>query len=246
MAAVMRSTSNIARQTTPFGAGQRPFGKDRPILATLAMGWTGDVHLPAWACAVYLTTVSTRTLSLDGRHLNFGFEVLSRQEPDSQTEIVHRLDNILVACRRQAKTLAGHNLDPDLARLASFASDQRRLPGVDTVRQHWANRSVKGRGTARMLDTAHDLGQAQETDLIATCDRVALKSGSIAAPDGRASPADMARRALTRTLAIALIAARAAGRYDWTSPIDLDELVLSAAWDQFDELATAPPSVPAP
>ncbi|WP_410593637.1 hypothetical protein [Amycolatopsis sp. lyj-23] len=190
--------------------------------------------------------MSTRTLSLDGRHLNFGFEVLSRQEPDSPTELVHRLDNIFVACRRQAKTLAGHNLDPDLARLASFASHQRRLPGVDTVRQHWANRSVKGRGTARMLDTAHDVGQAAESDLTAICDRVALKASSVTDPDSRASPADTAQRALTRTLAIALIAARAAGRYDWTSTIDLDELVLSAAWDQLDHLATVPPAIPAP
>ena len=94
-----------------------------------------------------------------------------------------------------------------------------------------------------MLDTAHDLGQSPETDLTATCERVALKASSIAEPDGRASPADTAQRALTRTLAIALIAARATGRYDWTSTIDLDELVLSVAWDQLD---TAPLGVPAP
>jgi hypothetical protein len=242
----MRSVSNISRPKTPFGAGQRPFGKDRPILATFAMGWTADVHLPAWACAVYLTTMSTRTLCLDGRHLNFGFEVLLRQEPESPAEMAHRLDDILVACRRQAKTLAGHNIDPDLAKLASFASDHRRLPGVDTVRQQWAARSAKGRGMARMLDTAHDVGPPSETDLAATCERIALKAESIAAPDGRAPAADTARQALTRTLAIALVAARATGRYDWTTPVDLDGLALSVAWDQLDQLATTGPGAPAP
>ncbi len=242
----MRSVSNISRPTTPFGAGQRPFGKDRPILATLAMGWTGYVQVPAWACAVYLTTMSTRTLCLDDRHLNFGYEVLLRQEPDSPTEIAHRLDNSLVACRRQAKTLAGHNLNPDLAKLASFASDQRRLPGVDTVRQQWADRSAKGRGMARMLDTAHDLGPPSEIDLAATCERVGLKAESIADPDGSALAADTARQALTRTLAISLVAARATGRYDWTSPVNLDDLVLSVAWDQLDQLATAALGVPDP
>ncbi|WP_410570349.1 hypothetical protein [Amycolatopsis sp. cmx-4-61] len=241
----MRSTSNLLWPTTPFGAGQRPFGKDRPILATVAVGWAGYVHRPTWACAVYLTTVSTRTLVLDGLQLNFGFEVLSGLEPESPTVMVQRLDNILVACRRQAKILAGHNLDPDLARLASFATEGRRLPGVNTVRQQWVDRTTKGRGMARMLDTAHDLGQPQETDLAGVCERVALKAATVADPDGSATAAATVRQALTRTLAIALVAARASGRYDWTVPVDLDELVSNAAWDRLEQLAGELPEVTA-
>jgi hypothetical protein len=240
----MRSTTNLAWPITPFGAGQRPFGKNRPMTATIAVGWADFVQRPIWACAVYLTTDSTRTLSLDGRQLNFGFEVLTRQDPEPPTVIVQRLDSILVACRRQAKVLAGHELDADLARLAAFATE-RRLPGVDTVRQQWTDRANKGRSMARMFDTAHDLGQPDVTDLAGACDHAALKVATIADPDG-STAATTVRQALTRTLAIALIAARAAGKYDWTTPVDLDELVTDATWDQLDQLDNDPSDAGAP
>jgi hypothetical protein len=58
--------------------------------------------------------------------------------------------------------------------------------------------------------------------------------------------AALARQAIRRTLAIALTASRASGRYDWTAPPDLDQLVTDAAWDQLDQLAHEPPEVAAP
>ncbi|MGH3872309.1 MAG: hypothetical protein ACRDSR_12490 [Pseudonocardiaceae bacterium] len=139
----MHSTTNLAWPITPFGAGQRPFGKARPMMATVAVGWADDVPGPGWACTVYLNTDSTRTLSLDGQHLNFGFEVLTSGEPEQPAVLAQRLDDILVACRRQATILVGHDLAPDLARLGTVVTE-RRLPGVDAVRRQWADPRDQG------------------------------------------------------------------------------------------------------
>lgn len=242
----MRSTTNLAWPITPFGAGQRPFGKARPMMATVAVGWAGAGYVlrPAWACLVYLNTESTRALSLEGQSLNFGFEVLTSDETDQPTALAERLDDLLVACRRKAKILVGHDLSPDLARLMTFATE-RRLPGVDTVRQQWADRATKGRGTAKMFDTAHDLGIPAAAELVTACEHAALKAATVADPD--CTPrGETARQAITRTLAIALVAARATGKYNWTAPIDLDQLVADAAWDHLAQLGDDPLEAGAP
>lgn len=230
----MRSITNLAWPITPFGAGQRPFGKACPMMATVAVGWATYVLRPAWACLVYLKTDSTRALSLEGHHLHFGFEVLTSDETDQPAAMAERLDDLLVACRRQAKILVGHDLAPDLARLSTFAAE-RRLPGVDTVSQQWTDRATKGRGMARMFDTAHDLGLPAAAELAAACEHAALKAATVADPDG-ITPDETARQAITRTLATALVAARATGKYDWTVPIDVDQLVADAAWDHLAQL----------
>jgi hypothetical protein len=239
----MRSTTNLAWPITPFGAGQRPFGKARPMMATVAVGWADYVPRPVWVCTVYLNTDSTRTLSLDGRHLNFGFEVLTSDESEQPAVLAERLDNILVACRRQAKILVGHNLAPDLARLGTFAAE-RRLPGIDAVRQQWTDRATKGRGMAKVFDTAHDLGLPSVSDLAVACEHADLEAATVAGP-ASTTTAETVRQAITRTLAIALVAARSTDKYDWTTPVDLDQLVTDAAWDHLADLgdnhSIAPP-----
>lgn len=240
----MRSTTNLAWPVTPFGAGQRPFGKARPMMATVALGWADSALRLEWACAVYLNTDSTRVLFLDGLHLNFGFELLTSDETDQPTALAERLDDLFVACRRRAKILVGHDLAPDLARLSRFAAE-RRLPGVSAVRQQWTDRATRGRGMARMFDTAHDLGLPAAAELRAACEHAALKAAAIADPGG-STPAEMARQAITRTLAIALVAARATGTYDWTAPLDVDQLVTDAAWDHLAQLDDDPPEGTAP
>lgn len=88
---------------------------------------------------------------------------------------------------------------------------------------------------ARMLDTAYDLGLPEAAELKAVCDHAALKPATVADPDG-ITAAETARQAITRALAIALVAARAIGKYDWTTPIDIDQLVTDAAWDHLAQL----------
>lgn len=239
----MHSTTNLAWPITPFGAGQRPFGRARPMMATVAVGWVGYVSRPVWACMVYLNTDSTRPLSLDGQHLNFGFEVLT-SDVEQPAVLVERLDDILVACRRQATILVGHDLALDLARLGACAV-ARRLPGVDAVRQQWTDRATKGRGLATMFDTAHDLGLPGLSDLAAACEHAALKAVTVAEPVGTTT-AETIRQAITRTLAIALVAARSTGKYDWTTPMDLDQLVTDSAWDHLAQLGEDPAEDTAP
>lgn len=239
----MRSTTNLAWPTVPFGAGQRPFGKDRPILAAVGMGWAGHVPRPTWGCTVYLTIESTRTLALDGYQLSFGYQVLTPELSDEPGALAVRMDELLVACRRQAKFLVGHDLAVDLNRLAGMAAGAR-LRGVDGVRQQWTNRADKGRGMARMIDTAHDGNLA--FSLAVACEQADLKVATVVDPNAEpadAGPAATVRRALTRTLAVALVAARSTGRYCWTSPIDIDQLVVDAAWDRLAELGESPPAV---
>lgn len=240
----MRRTTNLHWPTEPYGATQRPFAPDRPMMAAVAVGLAGYVQRPEWACVVYLYIDSTRTLSLDGRILNFGFEALTRDAGDSPAALPERFDQILVASRRHAKILAGHELAGDLTALAEFGVD-RRLPGVDSVRQRWTARQAKERGTARVIDTAHDIGNPGVTDLAAVCELTALKAASVEPPGGTPEVVTV-RQAIIRTLAIALVAARATGRYDWSAPVDLDELVTDAAWDHLDQLAPTPSDPLAP
>ena len=88
----MRSTTNLAWPTVPFGAGQRPFGRDRPMLAAVGMGWSDYEPRPTWGCAVYLTVESTRTLTLDGHQLNFGYQVLTPDSGDDPGTLAERMD----------------------------------------------------------------------------------------------------------------------------------------------------------
>lgn len=207
------------------------------MMATVAVGWAGYVRKPEWVGVVYLNTDSTHALSLHGRRLNFGFEVLTSDKANQPTALVERLDDLLVVCRRQAKILVGHDLAPDLARLSAFAAD-RRLPGVDAVYQQWTDRATKGRGMARMFDTAHDLGLPETVTLAAACGHADLTAATVDDPD--ASPTGTVRHAISRTLAIALVAARATGKYEWTGPIDVDQLVADAAWDHLAQLGDEP------
>jgi len=206
------------------------------MLAAIGTGWDADRH-PTWGCAVYLAVTSTSTLLLDGHQLNFGFEVMSPESADEPAAFAALMDERMVACRRRAKTLAGHNLVPDLDRLDHCAT-ARRLRGVDGVRQQWTNRTVKGRGMASMVDTAHDIalpGDLRPASLAAACEHANLQLVLVADPPDLA-PASTVRNALACTLAVALIAARSTGRYTWTSTLDVDHLVTDAAWDLLAEL----------
>src|SRR5262249_50319791 len=93
----MRRITNLHWPIEPFGSTQRPFAPDRPMMAAVTVGLTGYVRRPEWACAVYLYTDSTRTLSLDGQILNFGFEMLTTEPDDLPTALLERVDEILVA-----------------------------------------------------------------------------------------------------------------------------------------------------
>ena len=170
--------------------------------------------------------------------------MLTSDRPERPAALAERLDDILVACRRQAKILVGHDFAPDSARLGAFAVE-RRLPGVDAVRQQWTDRATKGRGLAKTFDTAHDLGLPGRSDLAAACEHADIEAATVAEPVSITTTESL-RQAITRTLAIALVAARSTGKYGWTRPLDLDQLVTDAAWDHLARLKDSPPEHTAP
>lgn len=224
----MRQTTNLAWPTTPFGASQRPFGKSRPMLAALTVTTTGDRRLLS-AGLVYLTVDSTRTLTLNGTHgqvLRFGYEVMTLNRAEPAEVLARVVDARLVACRREAKFVAGHDLAGDLEWLAKHAEGGRHVPGIDSVGELWADRTRKGRAVARMVDTAHDT-DSFALDLDEACMLAKLHSHHIGEPSTRAT--------ITEALGVALIAARHTGRYDWDRMLDLDEIVTEAAWDQLNK-----------
>ncbi|WP_435593760.1 hypothetical protein [Nocardia sp. bgisy118] len=221
----MRQTTNLAWPTTPFGASQRPFGKSRPMLAALTLTTAGDGRLLSAGMA-YLACDSTRTLALNGTHgqvLRFGYEVMTLDRDEPAEVLAREVDARLVACRREAKYLGGHDLAGDLEGLAKHAEGGRHVPGIDSVGELWADRTRKGRAVARMVDTAHD-PVPSALDLDEACMIARLHSHHIGEPSTRAT--------ITEALCVALIAARHTGRYDWAKMLDLDDIVTEAAWDQ--------------
>ncbi|MFC5057030.1 hypothetical protein [Saccharothrix xinjiangensis] len=186
---------------------------------------------------MYLYLHRTDVLDLDDGVPNLGFELLTDEVDDPPDLLPQRLDELLVAGRRHARILAGHGLAADLERLAGFAV-RRRLPGVESVARSWMTRGTagKGPGAAVVFDTALDEPAGPEPDLMALCDRAGLKATTVAVP-AVDPPTAPAVSALVRTTAVALLAARALGRYWWSRPIDLDTLVLDSAWDHLEALS---------
>ncbi|MGH3872308.1 MAG: hypothetical protein ACRDSR_12485 [Pseudonocardiaceae bacterium] len=66
------------------------------------------------------------------------------------------------------------------------------------------------------------------SDLAVACERADLEAATVAEPVGT-TVAETVQQAITRTLAIGLVAARSTGKYDWTTLVDLDQLVTDAA-----------------
>ena len=234
----MHRITNLSWPETPYGAGQRPFGKAVPMLAAANLGWTDywATMCPKWTCFVYLRTDSTRTLSLDECALNFGFDLHIQEF--SNENLAYQFDKGLVAARRAAKILAAHNFGEELSWFDGLA-EHGRMPGVDSVRQQWSDRAHKGRGMAAMFDTAYDPEAARDFD--DTCARLNI-TGLGQHDEGRELEPDyptlVARWAIKETLTVALIAAACTSKYRWSGEVDVEQAVTAAAWDRlatFDE-----------
>lgn len=232
----MYEVTNLHWPKSPFGASQRPFGRPVPMLAAVDMDWTGywGQTCPAWTCAVFLRISDRQNLSLDGHAFNAGF-VLNLQDAPGEN-LAPAFDDCLVAARTQARILAGHDLGTELG-LFEGLNEERRLPGVDAVRQQWTDRPTRKKSDrAALFDTAHDPECAH--DFNATCERLRItgvesRDSSTADASHRSS---VARTALKQTFAVALIAAACTSKYTWTETLDLDEIVTEIAWDALADL----------
>ncbi|KLL10578.1 MULTISPECIES: hypothetical protein [Protofrankia] len=235
----MHEARNLGWADTPFGASRRPFPERMPLLAAVAVAGGAD-DPPMAVGAVYLRLPRACPLLVSDAALRFGFHALAVDDPAEIPAVVAMVDGLLVQARRRAVILAGHRLADDLARLAA-AADGRPLRGITAVAAAWQD-GASGRGLARLLDTSHGPHPTPAT-LPAVCAGYRLtgippdhdpatpgrgRSGSA----GPAAAPDPLGQVLVRALAIALIAARVSGHYQWDDDLHLDTIVEAAAWDQ--------------
>ncbi|WP_261562653.1 MULTISPECIES: hypothetical protein [Frankia] len=232
----MREATNLDWADTPFGAARRPFAERTPLLAAFSVVHT-DRFSPAAAGAVYLRLPRGRLLMVADTTLRFGFHAVAAQDAADVPAIVALVDGLLVQARRQAAVLAGHRFAGELSLLT--AAIGRPVRGITSVAAAWGEENPE-RGLARLLDTADRTGPATLADL---CARHRLH-GLDRSPGGHAAEAasslavlDPLRQSVGHALAIALIAARNTGHYQWDD-LHLDALVDAAAWDQTTSVRT--------
>jgi hypothetical protein len=219
----MRDFTNLAWPEGPFGADQRPFGRRERILMALALDLDERAGLVS-AATVYCRTHRTRVVEVRADTLNVGFRVTVAEAPGDEIGLLDIVDRALVRGRRHAVVLAGHGLGRDLAWLRT--PDDRRRPGVSGVADAWAGRRVAQRGIAVMVDTEDDVEDGD-----ARVD-VALTPARWEACGGQ--PDVLAASSLVRCIAIALVAARHIGVYEWDGRFAVRQAAEMAAWDQMD------------
>ena len=132
-------------------------------------------------------------------------------------------DRALTRARRHAVILAGHRLRGDLARMNTLSAVPLR--GTAGVLAAWANRAMKQRGVAVMVDTGSEAsatGAELDTPLDPVPERV---------PDCPDCACRVARRALARCLAVALTVAVHTERCLWEGTFRVAEAIERAGWD---------------
>jgi hypothetical protein len=223
----MHDFTNLQWPTTPLGAEQRPFGRHWDMLAACTIEWTEatrDDPTPIAATMVYLRVRkhgSAHHITADT--LSIGFRTMVIEQAAEVSDLLAVTDEQLTGARRLGVILAGHHLIRDLTRMNHLAI--RPLRGVAEVSSAWAEREVRRRGIAAMVDTAADVG-----DLPTQLD-MAVETVPVETPTCPACAAKVARYALARCLAVALTAAVYSGRYTWEDTFPVNRAVDAAAWD---------------
>jgi hypothetical protein len=229
----MREATNLCWTGTPFGGARRPFADRTALLAAFS------IHpSPAAMAAVYLPLPRSRPLTVTDTTARFGFHALAAEEPAEIPAVIATVDALLVQARRQAAILAGHRLADELTALTAAHAGQPTR-GITAVRAVWHSQPSE-RGLADLHDTG---SEPDSTALVDQCAGYNLQTRPadlcLAGADGFWASPRRPRRLLVHALAIALIAARHAGRYQW-DVLHLDTVVEAAAWDQLTELPTPP------
>lgn len=247
----MQRLSNMLRPGTPYDADKRPFPKSVHLVTGMAMQWAdGDDGAAAAvsAAAVFIPVHRTQPTALDPGTLHFGF-VAAIAESGDDTEAVLRLaDGILVQARREAAGLAWHAFPDDLYLTTTALGDAGRLPGFTAVGAAWPDRTVRERGTARLIDTAADLGSyalpAQAAidhglhlgpTLTALQDPPAVQQHvdfiTEAADASAAEPVQhLAAGILGQALSVALLGGKALGLLSWAQPLVVGRALEAEAW----------------
>ncbi|WP_055749884.1 hypothetical protein [Frankia sp. AvcI1] len=228
----MREATNLSWTDTPFGGARRPFADRTSLLAAFSVNATA-------AAAVYLPLPRTRSLTVTDATVRFGFHAIAAEVPAETAAVVTSVDAQLVQARRRAAILAGHRLGDQLTALTAASAGQP-IRGITAVRAAWHSQPSEC-GLARLHDTGRQPGPVTLADICAGYALHALPADfPLAGADGFWAASQILRQLVAYALAIALIAARNADRYQWEA-LHLDAVVEAAAWDQLTDL---PPRIP--
>jgi len=231
--------TNLAWPEDPYRTGQQLFRKPGPMLAAFTLA----PALPAWArrealvsaAVAYLPLHRSRTVTITGPELAFGFRVVSTADRVALPELARTADLDLARAGRHAAVLAGLRLAGDLDRLRSLAGGQA-LRGTTAVLRDWAGRDTPARGKALMVDCGLDLS-AGPLDQACQQAQISLGAGWDQTQPGDAADVELAAAGTTgRALMTALLAGRHLGRVSWPQDLDVAEIITASAWDQFPHL----------
>jgi hypothetical protein len=219
--------TNLQWPETPFGAEQRPFGRHWDMLTACTVEWTGPLVEEAFPVASAAVYVRVRKRGAAHRvaddTLSIGFRAVVIGDAAQTRDLLRLSDRELIGARRLGVVLAGHRLGRELSRMSALSPVPLR--GAAEVSSTWADRKVKQRGMAVMVDTAIEASATgAELD-------TRLEPNPEPVPDSSVRAAEVARRALTRCLAVGLTAAVYAGRYVWQGPFHVADAIDRTAWD---------------
>jgi hypothetical protein len=226
----VREYTNLQWPETPFGAEQRPFGRHWDMLTACTLEWTVEADggmLPVASSFVYLRVRKHGTAHAIGEQsLSIGFRAVVIDDPGQVPDLLAVTERELSGARRLGAILAGHALSRDLTRMTGLSVTPLR--GAIEVEAAWTHREVKQRGAAVMIDTAVE---AAETGA-----RLDMPTEPVPArmPDCPGCVGDVARRSLSRCLAVALTAATHTRRYTWEGTFRVADAIAGAAWDVLD------------
>lgn len=224
---MVREYTNLQWPETPFGAEQRPFGRHWDMLTACTVEWTGPLVEEAFPVASAAVYVRVRkhgvALRVADDTLSIGFRAVVIGDAAEAPDVLNLTDRELIGARRLGVILAGHRLGRDLSRMSALSPVTLR--GAAEVLPAWADRKVKQRGMAAMVDTATEAsttGAELDTQLEPVPEPV---------PHCSVCGVEVARRALTRCLAVGLSAAMYAERYVWQGTFRVADAIDRAAWD---------------
>ncbi|CAL9326604.1 hypothetical protein [Streptomyces sp. SudanB91_2054] len=247
----MRELTNLGWPETPFGSVTRPVQKPTTWLTGLSLLWgeAGDEPVLMGAAAVFMKIHRTQSSPVSAPLANFGYRVLVPDAMGQTAEIVRHLDVVLVQARRKAQVIAWHNGADDLHVLRQLprAEGEPRHPGVTAVADGWKDRTTRERGTARCVDTSHDLGPAGLISDTATAhglepvksfagsqQQESAQEACDALAEGRTADYSvdaLAGSALSSAVTTALLGGKHTERLHWEEPLSVFDVLSQVAWE---------------
>jgi hypothetical protein len=224
---MMRTWTNMTWPDDPYRTGQQLYRRPAPRLAAFTTWPAVTSGQPArvTVAIVYLPLHRTTTVTVTRQALTFGFRAASTSGTAGMPGVAEMADLDLLQARRHAAILAGYLLAGDVAAL-QHAHDTGACRGLAAVRGDWAGRRPAA-GRAALFDCGLDLPGSPPLEQACQQARIITMGPEGSVGEGW-HPAILA---VERALAIALLAARHQGHYEWSGTVNTEDIMTAAAWD---------------